>query len=55
MKEDTTMKKTYIAPTIEVIAIQTQQMIAMSAEGGTDGLIGFGGYDREDEGLYDPD
>ena len=34
------MKKKYIIPTLTVVKIQTQQILATSAEG----LDGFGGY-----------
>lgn len=47
------MKKTYIAPQVEVVKIACAGILATS--GGAEGLSGFGGYGGEDDGTYDPD
>ena len=43
------MKKTYIAPAIKVVKLNTERMIAQSMLG-TTGLGGFGGYGGVDTG-----
>ena len=55
MKEDTTMKKTYIAPTIEVIRIATTQMLAGSLGSNETPYVNFDSFDEDDdgEGLYE--
>ena len=43
------MKKTYIAPAIKVVKLNTERMIAQSTLG-TNALGGFGGYGGVDTG-----
>ena len=53
--ESTIMKKTYINPTLEVVKIQTQQMLAVSARGIEDEVAGKTGdyYDDARGDGYD--
>ena len=50
------MKKVYINPTLEVVKIQTQQMLAVSARGIDNvdaGIDGDGDYNDAREDEYD--
>ena len=43
------MKKKYIIPTLTVVKIQTQQILATSANGLDDSYHGYKGYGSDDD------